>query len=279
MISTKSARIRALATLAASVAAGAALLAPLTAQAAGTSTAAPTSATVAGSATAQSEAAAVSALLLPGQILKPGQYRRSANGIYTLLMQTDGNAVLYKGRTGLWGTMTNRKASSLVMQRDGNLVVISGRTVVWASNTAGSTNAKLAVQNDSNLVMYNIRNKAVWTRWMVLGTLGSQRALKPGQALFSTNRIYRLMMQTDGNLVLVKNGKTALWHTGTGKNPNAWAVMQGDGNLIVYTAANKPLWSSKTAPRAGAVLQQLNDGNAVIMHGRTRVWASNTAGR
>jgi hypothetical protein len=55
--------------------------------------------------------------------------------------------------------------------------------------------------------------------------------------------------------------------------------MQGDGNLIVYTTANKPLWSSRTAPRAGAVLQQLNDGNAVIMHGRTRVWATNTAGR
>lgn len=273
MISTKSARIRAFATLAASVAAGAALLAPLTAQASTTSAAADTSTT------AQAQAAAVSPLLLPGQILKPGQYRRSQNGVYTLLMQTDGNAVLYKGRTALWGTMTNRKASSLVMQRDGNLVVVSGRTVVWASNTKGSTNAKLAVQNDSNLVLYNVRNKAVWTRWMVLGTLGTNRALKPGQALFSTNRIYRLMMQTDGNLVLVKNGKTALWHTATGKNPGAWAIMQGDGNLIVYTTANKPLWSSKTAPRAGAVLQQLNDGNAVIMHGRTRVWASNTAGR
>lgn len=273
MISTKSARTRAFATLAASLAAGAALLAPSAAQAAGAGS------TAATAPTAQTQAAEVSPLLLSGQVLKPGQYRRSQNGVYTLLMQADGNAVLYKGRTALWGTMTNRKGSVLYMRPDGNLVVVYGRTVVWASNTVGSTNAKLAVQNDSNLVMYNIRNKPVWTRWMVIGTLGSNRALKPGQALFSPNLVYRLQMQTDGNLVLVKNGTTPLWHTATGKNPNAWAIMQGDGNLVVYTAANKPLWSSRTAPRPGSVLQQLNDGNAVIIYGRTRVWASNTAGR
>ncbi|MEU4196961.1 hypothetical protein AB0E69_34025 [Kribbella sp. NPDC026611] len=225
------------------------------------------------------QVASVSDVLLPGQILKPGQYRRSQNGVFTLLMQADGNAVLYKGRTALWGTMTNRRASSLVMQRDGNLVVISGRTRIWASNTAGSTNARLAVQNDSNLVLYNSRSKPVWTRSMVLGTLGVNRALKPGQALFSTNRIYRMMMQTDGNLVLVKNGTTPLWHTATGKNPGAWAIMQADGNLIVYSPANKPLWSSKTAPHAGAVLQMLNTGNAVIVYGRTTIWQTSTEGR
>ncbi|MEV5961801.1 hypothetical protein AB0L70_08555 [Kribbella sp. NPDC051952] len=267
MISIKSVRTKALATLVAGVAAGATLLVPSAAQASGTTTTAATAPT------------ALNNLLLSGQSLKPGQFRRSANNLYTLRMQTDGNAVLIKGRTAIWGTMTNRKSSSLVMQRDGNLVVISGRTVVWASNTAGSTGAKLAVQDDSNLVLYNVRNKAVWTRAMVLGTLGPNRALKAGQALFSTNRIYRLMMQTDGNLVLVKNGKTALWGTGTGKNPGAWVVMQSDGNLIVYTAANKPLWSSKTAIRTGSVLQMLNTGNAVIVHGRTTVWATNTAGR
>jgi hypothetical protein len=270
MISIKSVRTKALATLVAGVAAGATLLVPSAAQASGTSTT---------GAAAQTQATALNNFLLSGQILKPGQFRRSANNVYTLRMQTDGNAVLWKGRTAIWGTMTNRKASSLVMQRDGNLVVISGRTVVWASNTAGSTGAKLAVQDDSNVVLYNIRNKAVWTRAMVIGTLGPNRALKAGQALFSTNRIYRVIMQSDGNLVLVKNGKTALWHTTTGKNPGAWAIMQSDGNLIVYSSANKPLWSSKTAIRTGSVLQMLNTGNAVIVHGRTTVWSTNTAGR
>lgn len=76
-------------------------------------------------------------MLLPGQYLKPGQYRRSKNNLYTLVMQTDGNAVLIKGRTPIWASMTNRKAPTLIMQDDGNLVVVYGRTPIWSSNTSG----------------------------------------------------------------------------------------------------------------------------------------------
>jgi hypothetical protein len=263
MISNLKMRTRAIALIAAGAAAvSTALLAPTAAQAAPS---------------AQTQTTAVSSLLLPGQYLKPGQYRRSQNGAYTLIMQSDGNAVLYKGRTALWGTMTNRKASTLVMQRDGNLVVISGRTPVWSSGTHGSTNAFLAVQNDSNLVIYNARKKAVWHRNMVIGVLYAGRVLKPGQALYSYNRVYRVQMQGDGNLVLVKYGKTPLWSTRT-ISKGAFAVMQTDGNFVVYSATKKALWHSKTI-RRGAVLQMQNDGNLVIVHGRTPIWSTGTTGR
>lgn len=259
MISSLKVRTRAIALIAAGVmAAGTALLAPTTAQA------------------AQTQTAAVSSLLLPGQYLKAGQYRRSQNGVYTLVMQTDGNAVLYKGRTALWSTTTNRKASSLVMQRDGNLVVISGRTPVWSSGTNGSTNGYLAVQNDSNLVIYNVRKKPVWHRNMVITSLYGGRVLKPGQALYSYNRLYRVQMQSDGNLVLVK-GKTPLWSTRT-ISKGAFATMQTDGNFVVYSAAKKALWHSATT-RRGSVLQMQNDGNLVIVYGRTPIWSTRTAGR
>ncbi|MEU4390381.1 hypothetical protein [Kribbella sp. NPDC023855] len=263
MISSSKVRTRAIALLAAGAAAAStALLAPTAAQA--------------GTQTTQTQTAAVSSVLLPGQYLKAGQYRRSQNGVYTLIMQTDGNAVLYKGRTALWSTQTNRKASSLVMQRDGNLVVISGRTPVWSSGTHGSTNAFLAVQNDSNLVIYNVRKKPVWHRNMVISSLYGGRALKAGQALYSYNRVYRLQMQTDGNLVLVRGNKP-LWSTRT-ISKGAFAVMQTDGNFVVYSAAKKPLWHSKTT-RRGAVLVMQNDGNLVIIHGRTPIWATGTTGR
>jgi hypothetical protein len=263
LISIKSAGTRLLATLAAGAAAGATLLVPSAAQATGTASTAAVSAT---------SATAVSSLLRSGQYLKPGQYRRSPNGIYTLIMQTDGNAVLYKGRTALWGSMTNRKASTLIMRRDGNLVVVSGRTAVWASNTGGSTGAYLAVQNDANLVIYNIRNKAVWYRHMVIGTLGSGRLLKAYDMLFSPNRIYRLQMQTDGNAVVVKNGKTPVWSTKT-ISKGAYIIMQKEGNLVVYSAALKPLWATTTY-RRGSVLQMRNTGKLAIVYGRTTVWSS-----
>lgn len=270
MISNLKAHARALAVLATGAAvAGTMLLVPTAAQAKTSATTQASSATT---------TAAVSDLLKPGQILKPGQYRRSKNGVYTFIMQADGNAVLYKnGKTPVWSTATNKKSSAIVMQKDGNLVVVSGRTPVWASGTHGSTNATLAVQNDSNLVIYNSRGKAAWSRWMVMVTLGAGRVLPAGQMLYSHNRIFRLQMQSDGNAVIVKNGKTPIWSTRT-ISKGAFATMQTDGNFVVYTAKKKPLWSSKTT-RKGSVLQMQNDGNLVVVYGRTPVWASGTGGR
>ncbi|GAA0943245.1 hypothetical protein GCM10009554_36410 [Kribbella koreensis] len=270
MISNLKAHARALAVLATGAAvAGTVLLVPTAAQAKTSATTQASSATT---------TAAVSDLLKPGQILKPGQYRRSKNGVYTFIMQADGNAVLYKnGKTPVWSTATNKKSSAIVMQKDGNLVVISGRTPVWASGTHGSTNAILAVQNDSNLVIYNSRGKAAWSRWMVMVTLGAGRVLPAGQMLYSHNRIFRLQMQSDGNAVIVKNGKTPIWSTRT-ISKGAFATMQTDGNFVVYTAKKKPLWSSRTT-RKGSVLQMQDDGNLVVVYGRTPVWASGTGGR
>jgi hypothetical protein len=79
-------------------------------------------------------------------------------------------------------------------------------------------------------------------------------------------------MQTDGNLVLVKNGKTPVWSTRT-SSKGAFAVMQTDGNLVVYSAAKRPLGSSKTI-RHGAVLQLRDDGRLVIVYGRTAIWST-----
>ncbi|MDX2969170.1 hypothetical protein PWY87_30650 [Kribbella solani] len=274
MISIKSVGSRLLGTLVAGAAAGTTLLVPSAAQAAGTAATTATATTAGTATTAVTRAAAVPDVLLPGQYLKPGQYRRSKNGIYALVMQADGNAVLIKGRTPIWATMTNRKASTLIMQRDGNLVVISGRTPVWASGTDGSTGAHLEIQNDSNLVIYNTRHKAAWSRYMIMVTLGSGRNLTWPNALYSHNRIYRLQLQSDGNAVIVKNGRTPIWSTKT-ISKGGYATMQTDGNFVVYSAAKRPLWATKTV-RHGAVLQMQDDGNLVVVYGRTPIWASNT---
>ncbi|MFF1817382.1 hypothetical protein ACFVWG_08805 [Kribbella sp. NPDC058245] len=267
MISTKSVRTKVFATLVAGAVAGATLLAPVAAQATTTTVTA---------AAATTQATAVSDLLKPGQKLKAGNYIRSKNGKYTFVMQTDGNAVLYSGKTALWSTVTNRKASVLVMQKNGNLEVVSGKTVVWQSNTGTSPGAILAVQNDNNLVIYNTRGKPNWSRYMVVGTLGFNRLLKYPEYLTSVNRTYKVYMQSDGNLVLYK-GKTALWSTKT-QSKGAFAAMQSDGNLVVYSAAKKALWSSKTT-RKGSVLVAQNNGDVQIVNGRTVVWHTGTAGR
>ena len=103
--------------------------------------------------------------LVSGQTLPNNFYLQSNNGKYRLVMQTDGNLVMYNGGTVLWRSNTAGAGSgaTVTMQGDGNLVVHAGGTPRWSSKTNGKTGAYLVVQDDSNLVIY-VGGRAVWDR-------------------------------------------------------------------------------------------------------------------
>ncbi|MBT2407699.1 MULTISPECIES: FG-GAP-like repeat-containing protein [unclassified Streptomyces] len=91
------------------------------------------------------------------------------------------------------------------------------------------------------------------------GVSGSR--IPPGTTLASgqqyTTGSSKLVMQTDGNLVLYTKDNKPVWATNTNGNPGAVARMQTDGNFVVYTAnGSTALWSSKTSnhPNSYAVL-------------------------
>lgn len=91
----------------------------------------------------------------------------SKDGRYKLVLQEDGNVVLYKGKTAVWSTKTQGKAvTKLTMQTDGNLVLYGfANKAVWSSKSVKGTahTYKLFIQNDGNLVIYNSRGKATWS--------------------------------------------------------------------------------------------------------------------
>ena len=97
--------------------------------------------------------------------LTANQSLASCNGDYSLIMQGDGNLVLYQGSTALWASNTvGSGADEAIMQGDGNFVLYtSSGTPVWASNTAGNTGAYLQVQNDGNVVVYSASGAALWS--------------------------------------------------------------------------------------------------------------------
>ncbi|WP_051167658.1 hypothetical protein [Actinoplanes sp. N902-109] len=84
---------------------------------------------------------------------------------FKLLMQTDGNLVMYLGNTTsvLWRSRTQGTGSSnkLLFQNDGNLVIYknggSGDDV-WSTGTwskcTGYSSPRLALQKDGNFVIY-----------------------------------------------------------------------------------------------------------------------------
>jgi hypothetical protein len=96
-------------------------------------------------------------------------------------------------------------------------------------------------------------------------TLQPGARLLPGQSLTSGNARFRLIYQSDGNLVLYDDGdRTAPWASATGGTSAGYASMQGDGNFVIYDAQGVGIWASGTAGNANARLILQNDGNPVI---------------
>jgi hypothetical protein len=102
--------------------------------------------------------------LVPGQQLASGHQLTSCDGRFRLVMQGDGNLVLYQGGVALWNTRTNgRGGARAVQQGDGNFVLYTaGNTALWNSGTQGHGGAWLALQNDGNLVVYS-GSTALWS--------------------------------------------------------------------------------------------------------------------
>lgn len=94
--------------------------------------------------------------LEPGETLQRGESLVSPNGLYRLVLQDDGNLVLYQKNEAMWFTGTQGQAiKELVMQPDGNAVLYkySGASA-WNTNTERNPNSCLTLQNDGNLVIY-----------------------------------------------------------------------------------------------------------------------------
>jgi uncharacterized protein YkwD len=98
------------------------------------------------------------ATLFSGQSLYPGQSLQSNNQLHTLMMQTDGNVVLYdRNSQPLWATNTGGLITprEFIMQTDGNLVLYDKEGCPkWASQTYGNPGAFFNIQDDGNLVVY-----------------------------------------------------------------------------------------------------------------------------
>lgn len=98
------------------------------------------------------------------QGLYPDQSLYSCDGRFRLVLQLDGNLVLYQGGTPLWDSATAGRSSAVaIMQMDGNFVIYdSAGNPIWASGTPNNPGAYLAVQNDGNVVVYSASNQPLW---------------------------------------------------------------------------------------------------------------------
>lgn len=122
-------------------------------------------------------------VLSSGERLPQGGFILSANGRTMLVLQHDGNLVVYAADSGrpLWASGTQGSGvKSVIMQGDGNLVLLDDNDgPVWASATQGHPGAFLHAQDDGNVVMVTPDGTPIWdTGTYGYNTTDSVRASK-----------------------------------------------------------------------------------------------------
>lgn len=209
------------------------------------------------------------------QRLLAGHQLVSPNGEYHLIMQGDGNLVIYAYGLAVWSSGTRGSGLWAVMQSDGNFVIYTkAGKAVWNTGTEVSpkpTSVRASLESNGNFEI--VRNGAVvWVKNRRATALPKGQVMRAGQSLHSPNGEYELVLQGDGNLVIYAFGR-AVWWTGT-SGSGLWAAMQTDGNFVIYTAGGKALWWTGTSGSGSFRAQVESNGSLVIVRSGAVVWTS-----
>jgi hypothetical protein len=89
----------------------------------------------------------------------------SASAEFSLVLQQDGNLVLYDQQSQpVWASGTEgQSVSAARMQEDGNFVLYTSTDEpVWATDTYGNEGAYLVLQDDRNLVLHGADGNPLW---------------------------------------------------------------------------------------------------------------------
>eukprot|EP01084_Bolivina_argentea_P183318 316354_1 len=113
-----------------------------------------------------------------GDSLEQGQALLSSNGEYALLLQSDGNLVVYStmNNEALWESHTN-DGVILYYELDGNLVLYNSQTIetnVWSSKTDGTHQpGRVEMRNDGYFVIFDDMFNEVWNcqEWQAYSTV------------------------------------------------------------------------------------------------------------
>ena len=217
------------------------------------------------------------ATISAGATIASGGCLISPNKQYELIMQSDGNLVLYYLSQGdpLWATNTtgNPGAQFRLLSNGGMVIQVPGANI-WSSPTTIVPSAILGLQDNGNVQEFgnnSILSMPVisYSAWQTGTTnlrgwsLPSGSTLSPGQYLMSQNGMYKLSMGTNGLLELSYMtrpvGQSGSYFCPMWSRPystsNVGSLVLGDGETY------------SPSLNAGSYLAMQTDGNAVIYPG------------
>ena len=209
------------------------------------------------------------------------------NNTTTLIMQGDGNLVLYRNNNNvaLWSSNTPGKpVTHAIMQADGNFVCYGDNGIAYFSTgTWGNPGSFIILQDDGNphgLPAERGISVGLENNGYEAAKLDANQQLNINDKLVAENNRTTLIMQGDGNLVLYRTfDSVALWSSNTPGKPVTHAVMQADGNFVCYDDNGIAYFSTGTGQRGSSIILQRGYGNLVVYGppGVETYWTSNTA--
>ncbi len=213
-------------------------------------------------ATPAAQAAAGNNRLVGGEQLRAGQQLVSSDGRISATLSTDGNFAVRGSDGTLFSSGTaGTPGARVVMQTDGNLVLYDAAGKArWSTGTWGHPGSTALLRSGGTLLIEQPDGRTLWSSGAAV--LQAGQSLTPGSSMYAAGGQLRLSMQTDGNLVVYRD-RTVLWYSHTWGSTGAYALMQTDGNLVVYLG-RKALWHSHTWANPGAVAALQPDGYLVV---------------
>ena len=178
-------------------------------------------------------------LLKPNEYLTSNKYLVSDNKAFFLIMQSDGNLVVYKGsgpsdnKGALWSSGTSGKGESFaIMQSDGNFVVYKGsapappQMPTWNSKTSGKGESFAIMQDDGNFVVYKgsgpSDNKGALWNSKTGGNTPPPTSVTPSLVQLSCSNTYVYGLDTNKNAWWKPINGTGSWKRFGNDNQKKW---------------------------------------------------------
>lgn len=210
--------------------------------------------------------------LTAGQSLLSGQYIQ--NGTFKLIYQSDNNLVYYNDTSPIWASNTEIKTPNK-MSFNGNINVIdSTNTVNYSTSVTEGTLLNidsaglLTIQDTNKVVLWTASSSNSGTpastpapqvdtgctgvsgkySFNLNDTLNANQTLKQCEGIQNSNKQFKLVMQSDGNLVSYDTNSTnpiKTWESNSGgKGAGPYVTnFQDDGNIVVVASGNNTIWS------------------------------------
>ena len=210
-----------------------------------------------------------------------GDMTREPDGYWYMIFEA------FSGASGACGRTDTQTAVGIARSVDARNWAVRGAPLLYGRDSKSCGWDMPAWQNLGNVRGIVTPNDppegAALVRWHIINkvapvavTSGSQlrqnQYLPANAALYSSDGRARLIMQSDGNLVLYRvSDGYVIWASDTNGSGATRAYLQYDGNLVLQRADGSPVRATATDGRPGATLFVRSDRVLIDVYGTT-IW-------